>query len=151
MANEIGTGDPRYGIRKPAQASDIEAYRRQREIQAAAPGLVGAMGTPAAGMVRLFRGEGPLITPLTEATGIWRAPEMLAFTGRWFTPHKATAEQFAKDIGKKGVVKYVDVPRDVAEAAKVAGKPGLEQFSFGLKDSYILPTEWAERAVPVTP
>ena len=42
--DEIGTGDPRYGPMKPAQASDVEAYARQQRIKSSAFELAGMFG-----------------------------------------------------------------------------------------------------------
>ena len=44
MADEIGTGDPRYGVMRPAQESDVEAYRRQQQIKSSAFELAGMFG-----------------------------------------------------------------------------------------------------------
>lgn len=109
------------------------------------PGMPSPSG-PAAGLVRLFRGEGSP-DPLGP---YWKDPKMNDLAGRWFTTDKDAARTFAADaplrrlgVGRQAVV---DVPEDVYRASRVAGNPALEPFAYGGKDAVVLPPEWVARA-----
>lgn len=102
-----------------------------------------------AGHVRLYRSEGA-----PQADNAWRDPRMMEFRGRWFSTDRALAEDVAAGIhARPGTLRYVDVPKAVADAAI----PTKEQAQFvyggaGEAATRLLPPEWASKAadVPLT-
>lgn len=94
-----------------------------------------------AGHVRLYRGEGVHVRGGAD----WAdAPEGGPSQGRWFTEDLSRAKGYASEgqTYRKGYVKYVDVPEDIARAHRIADNG---------RSTYVLPDEVARRAGELDP
>lgn len=131
-----------------AQYTPEELYQKLVEKGKRAPLTPEAPET-----VTLYRGQKTLtgksvpewITQRLKETGASDAQ------GRWFTDDPEIAKWYQEDAGEGGHIVKVEVPKDVAERAKVAGNPDLEKFSRDPEREFFVPKEIANQATPTQP
>lgn len=100
-----------------------EGYRPDSDI---------ANDGPPEGYVRLYRGQNPKYSGVSGNKG------------RWFTDQPSTTKIYGDDRY------FVDVPKDVAEAAQYTRDMGLSDKEVAWhKDKYFLDAEWANKSKPV--
>jgi hypothetical protein len=113
----------------------VEEHARLEREALAAETLLGVKRTggsgPAAGTVRMYRGESDY--------GATRN----AKSGTWFTPDLNKARKYG------GEISYVDVPEAVARASELFGPKRLPDSKPVSRREHNLPREWIDRARPL--
>lgn len=106
------------------------------------------ISAPAAGMVRLYRGEPVPSQPTYGTRGVSDAPD--EFRGRWFTtdPQEAADYAAANDV-RGGGVTYIDVPAADAQQYKAANVV-KSRLPFPLRgNEFVLPNDLIQQSVGV--
>lgn len=107
------------------------------------------------GFVRLYRGEA------VEGAGRINIPDWLKenpeyidikeATGRWFAEDSRYAQWYANHVRNNELtprISYVDVPKEVAEKARVSSQPeDVRRFSSDPENEFFLPSEYAKQRV----
>jgi hypothetical protein len=92
--------------------------------------------------VRVYRGQGtPKQPPPDWVMQGLKDSGSLDAQGRWWTTDKTIADWYAKDAGEGGHIVSQEIPKSVAEAAKVAGKPEA-RFSRDPHNELFLPPQY---------
>lgn len=106
------------------------------------------------GFMRLFRGEshaapkGP--SWVKEHLNLPEHAAQKNAAGRWFTHDPEIASWYVKDAGTSGKLMYVDVPVEVAEAARVTKQAAdVAKYSLDPVNEFFLPAEFAAKKIPV--
>lgn len=135
---------------KKSRPSEPPPLTAQGEAAAAAPDITEKpvaqlAAQPAAGMVRLYRGEGvkggSVPSWIQEAR---KESGAEAAGGRWFTDDPEIAQWYVEDAGPGGRLVAVDVPREVADRFRVSGlSRDIARFSRDPEREFFLPQDVA--------
>ena len=139
-------GSAAIGAAAKPVMTGVPKFIRETPVRKGYTTLAPSLPPPAAGFVRVFRGE-PTPTGQSKLPS-WINPaetETAKAGGRWFT-NLENARWYQNEAGSTGRLRYIDVPMEVWEAAKKA--PEVSRYSLRADEGFI-PAEYASKSTTI--